>query len=347
MRAKSASRLIKILVLLILVAPVIFFQQTQAAELQNRRLALASSLIGVTTQHDISFNIVTPGNIGSFAFEYCENSPIILVACDPPSNLDVTAAALSAEVGETGFSVHPNTTANRLVISRGVALAGAGPVQYTFDDILNADTLGQQYMRIYTYPTDDGTGPETDSGAVAYALTSGIDVSTFVPPVLVFCVAVSITSSDCTNTVGSNINFGDFTPTETSYATTQMVAATNGVGGYSITVDGTTMTSGNNIIPQLSAGGGSSTGNSQFGLNLRNNATPNVGQNITGAGTGSVTAGYNIPNNFRFNDGDVVASSALSTDYNKYTVSYIVNINPAQEPGYYAATISYIALATF
>jgi hypothetical protein len=321
--------------------------KTEAADVTDRSVHLSSSTASATTSHEFEFTIATPGLIGSLAFEYCSNSPLDNVVCAPPSGFDISGAVLSTQTGETGFAVHANTTANRLVLTRPPAAAAAIPVQYLLDSVVNPDTPGTHYVRIYTYATDDATGLPTDRGGIAISLNSGVDVSTFVPPILEFCVAVAITSTNCTTTVGSNINFGTFESETTSFATTQMVAATNGVGGYSISVIGTTMTSGNNVIPALAAPSGSNAGTSQFGINLRNNANPNVGVNVTGLGSGAADASYNSPNNFMFADSDIVARSLLSTDYNKYTVSYIVNINPDQAPGFYATTISYVALASF
>lgn len=347
MRAISFSRTIKILVLLIMVVPVVFINQTRAAEVTSRRIALGTSTVSAVTTYDISFDIISVTDVGSIVLEICDNTPLETVPCTPSPGFDWNLATFSGQTGETGFSVHGNTTASRIVLGRAPAAPTPGPVSYSFTNVPNPSTLGTHYLRISTHITDDGTGAFTDRGGAAFSLNSGVDVSTFVPPFLEFCVGVAITSSDCSVVTGSNINFGNFSDASTAFATTQMVGATNGVGGYTVSVDGTTMTSGNNTIAALSGTGPSNTGVSQFGLNLRNNSSPNVGQNVTGLGSGAVRPNYNSVDNFRFNDGEQVAFSPLSTDYNKYTVSYIVNINTNQAPGVYATTISYIALATF
>jgi hypothetical protein len=107
------------------------------------------------------------------------------------------------------------------------------------------------------------------------------------------------------------------------------------------------MTSGNNTIQAMSSRGPSSQGTSQFGLNLRNNSNPNVGGDVTGVGTGAPTTEYSFSNQFKFVNGDTVAQSTLSSDYNKYTTSYIVNIDSNQPGGYYSTTLTYVAFASF
>ena len=348
MRMTFASRLRYILAPLLAV-PILFLgnYQVKAADLTNRRLITESSIISVVNIHTFSFNVISGTDIGSIDFEYCSNSPLDQEACTPPTGFDISAATLDSETGETGFSIHGNTTANRMVLSRAVATPTPGPVEYVFSNVTNPDTVGSHYVRIHTYITDDGTGPNTDRGGLAFTMNEQVNVSAFVPPVLRFCVAVTIPGADCTSAAGSNIDFGVLSENATSFGTTQMMAATNGFGGYNITVTGTTMTSGNNIITPLATRTSSSQGVQQFGMNLANNTNPNVGSPVTGVGTGSATLDYSIPNQYKFVSGDVVASSPLSTDYNKYTTSYITNIAPNQPAGYYSTTLTYIAFASF
>jgi hypothetical protein len=92
--------------------------------------------------------------------------------------------------------------------------------------------------------------------------------------------------------------------------------------------------------------GASVPGASQFGLNLVGNSTPNVGQNRTGGGTAVPTSGYGDPNKFKFENG-IIAATANSTNFNVFTVSYIVNVSNNQKPGIYSTTVTYIATAAF
>jgi hypothetical protein len=88
-------------------------------------------------------------------------------------------------------------------------------------------------------------------------------------------------------------------------------------------------------------------GTSQFGMNLRANASPAIGADPVGPGIAAVAAAYNTPDQYRFRAGDVVASSTGPNDYRKFTVSYIANVDAAQPPGVYATTITFICLANF
>jgi hypothetical protein len=153
------------------------------------------------------------------------------------------------------------------------------------------------------------------------------------------------------------VNLGTFSPVATNSGTSVMQASTNAGFGYVITLIGTTLTSGANTIPAMgtqslnSTGCAvsctSATGTSLFGSNVRDNATPNVGTNVTGTGTATGFGGYNTVDAFRFFSGDTVASVGGVTKANTFTNSYIVNVGGDQAAGVYTATMTYICTATF
>jgi len=336
--------------LIIVLAAVYTFApitRTSAADLLNRKITIGSSRPNETTTHSFNFNIMSSSAIGSIGFEYCENSPVFGTPCIPPPGLDVSGVSLTNQTGETGFSLHPNTTANRIVITRTSVAAVPQPAYYEFSNAVNPSTPQQTvFVRVSTFAANDATGSSTDSGAVVFYITSNLIVTGFVPPYLTFCTGVTV-ATDCSTTNGDFIGFGELSRTVPAAATSEFSGATNDPAGYNVAVYGNTMTSGNNVIPALFSNGGSTAGTSQYGLNLRQNSAPSVGQNPTGFGTAVATPNYAIPNSFRFVSTETLASSALPTQFNKFTVSYIVNVSANQDPGIYATTMTYIATAAF
>ncbi len=115
------------------------------------------------------------------------------------------------------------------------------------------------------------------------------------------------------------------------------MVGTNAPFGYVVSTTGNTLTSGNNVIAGMSTQGPSQAGQSQFGINLRDNNSPDVGADPSG-GSGNPTANYNVVNRFKFGNNDVIASHSFVSDNEKYTVSYIVNIDSAQPIGIYNTT---------
>lgn len=339
--------LILFLALVLCSAAVITPVLTLAAPLDSRSLRLENIDPGAVTTHTFTFTHGTTGTpVGSVMFEYC-TSPLMQITCVTPSGMDATSATLSNQTGEIGYSVL-STQANQIILTRNpAALPTSNPSSYTFENVSNPTGQFQTfYVRITTYENIDATGTAIDFSAVANATVGKIFISSKVPPYLKFCVGISL-SDDCSSADESVVDLGTLSPTEASSGESQMIAATNAEFGVAIAVYGTTMTSGNNTIPALALPTLSAPGNAQFGMNLRDNSDPNVGQEPTGAGIANPTAQYNIPNRYVFDSGSVVATSPNVTDTRKFTSSYIVNISPSQPPGVYTSTLTYICTATF
>ncbi len=331
---------------LITATPLLWFNIVSASSLTGRSVRIRSSSPGATTNHLFSFTFPSTTSIGSLSFEYCSNSPQIGAPCVAPVGLDASGVVLDSQTGEVGFSKDGSSTANRIVLTRLPGLTSAIPATYNFSNIINQSTPNSTaYVRIASYSSSDGTGATVDDGAVAYSTASPLNVSGFVPPYLSFCVGV-VVAIDCSNATGTRLNFGELSTKEPRYLSSQFSVATNDPTGYVTSVIGTTMTSGNNVIPALAVPLPSQAGVSQFGMNLRANSVPPIGANPAGIGTGVVASNYANPNHFFFKNG-AMASSPLPSNYTAFTVSYIVNVNQTQPPGIYTTTLTYVASVAF
>lgn len=319
-----------------------------AAIIQDRSVVVASGTVSAVTTEDIRFTLPSPDNVGSLVLEYCSNLPWIGYICTAPTGFDASGATIDSQIGNTGFSVDSaHTTANRLVLTRSAAPVANIPNEFILGNTINPSTPGSVvYIRISSQASTDGTGPTIDTGAVAFAVQNVFNVNAFVPPFLKLCVGITV-APDCSSMVGDSIDLGELSSTVANKGQSQYATATNDPSGYVIFALGTTMTSGNNTIPSLSAPAASFPGTGQFGINLRANLIPAVGQDPVGVGTGTPTPNYNIPNRFVFNDGDSITSASLPSDYNRMTVSYLVNVPKNQPSGIYATTITYVATVQF
>jgi hypothetical protein len=265
-----------------------------------------------------------------------------------PVGLDVSAANLVSQSGNTGFSIDPaDGSANQIVLSRSATPGIATASEYVFNNVTNPSTPGQSvFIKISTHASQDGSGSNEDTGAVAFAVESIFNVGAYVPPFLKLCVGLTV-APDCSSFSGDSIDLGVLSTTTANAGQSQFATATNDPNGYVVYALGTTMTSGNNVIQSLAAPAASFPGTDQFGINLRANLIPAIGQDPIGLGTGVPEPDYNIPNRFTYNDGDAIASSPLTTNYNRMTVSYIVNVPKGQAPGVYSTTITYVATVQF
>lgn len=336
-------------VLVSLVALVVTVSLTHAdgLQLQNRSLKLSDSTAGVTTNYSFSFRPPSLESIQTIVLQLCSNDPFAGTPCTAPTGLDVSGASLTDQTGDIGFTISPSTTANELVLSRAPFASNGGQDTYGFSNIVNPSQNGSYYVRIQTFPDSDTSNPATYYGGIAFAINDSVSVHVVVPPYLLFCTGVVITGTNCNNAQGDYVDFGELSSRQAAVGTSQMVAASNAIDGYNIRVSGVTMTSGIHVIPALTGDDVSRPGVSQFGMNLRANSSPSGGTDVAGPGNGAPTNGYGQVNFFRFNDGDVVASSNTPDDARKYTAMYVVNVDKSQDPGVYVSTVTYIALGSF
>ncbi len=333
---------------LVILANVVGVPHVFSAELQNRSLVMSDNAAAANNvTYQASFTVASSGTIGSIELAFCSNDPFVEDPCTAPSGFNALAAQLTSQSGETGFSIAGNSTVNDLILTRAPVTASAVPVSYTFTHMTNPGTTGSYFLRILTYASTDASGVPTDTAGLAFSIANNVSLTATVPPFLLLCVGTAITDYDCSTATGSYIDFGDFSADTTSAGNTQIVVATNAQNGYNMWVTGTTLTSGNNTIPPMTATGASATGTSQFGLNLVANTLPEEGANEQGPGSGHVLAPYNQANKFRFVPGEKIISAPGPDDYRKYIVSYIVNVARNQSPGVYTSTLTYLATATF
>ena len=349
----STHRIVLVLLTVLLcigAVPFAYVKTHAAPYVENRALTLSDSRsLHSPTNYQLSFSFPASVTVGTIVLQICDESPLPNTTCTTPSGFSAASATFVTQTGETGF-VYDNSlsSANKMVITRAPAMTTATNVSYLFGNITNPDDIRTYYARIYTYPTADETGPANYEGGIAFAINNYVPIEAEVPPYLLFCVAESIPQYNCSSASGEFIDFGELSKTQTKAATHQLLVATNAPYGLGITTSGTTMTAGNNVIPALASPTGSITGQSQFGMNFRDNGSPDVGLEPVGPGTGvAVSPNYNIPNQFTFNNGDVVASSSGTTDLYRLTGSMVVNVNGSQPPGVYSTTILYICLANF
>ena len=316
-----------------------------AAGLSPRSVQLGSSQAGVTTTYKVALTTATTSIIGSIGIQYCT---IATGACTTPPGLLTTSATLTGQSGVSGFSMNSGVNGAPFVSNGTVPSVPAGTlVTLNLGGLVNPSATNTSFfIRVTTFSGTDGATGVVDKGTVAVSTAQEVQLTGITPEILIFCVGTTVTTN-CNSMTGSIIDFGDFSPQSTSAGTSVMQASTNASGGYSITVNGTTLASGVNTIPALAAQTPSTAGTGQFGLNLRSNATPTFGADPTGAGSGVFTGTYGAPNQYRFNSGDPVATAALPTNANTFTSSYIVNIGGSQAAGVYTSTMTYIATANF
>lgn len=95
----------------------------------------------------------------------------------------------------------------------------------------------------------------------------------------------------------------------------------------------------------------------EFGINLVDNTSPDIGANLSNDpdGTfadGKVSTGYSTPDQFKYNVGDIIAESPGTAGNQgigktNYTISYIAKIKTITPAGFYSMSHDFVVVPTF
>ncbi len=130
-----------------------------------------------------------------------------------------------------------------------------------------------------------------------------------------------------------------------NYLSSGYVVVMNGV------TPGTVTGAAYNLAP-LATPTSSQMGVEQFGVNVVDNASPDVGANPSQVpdvtfGFGSAANGYDTADLFKFVDGDTIAFSNKSSGQTTYALSIIANVSRSTPSGQYGGRINLQVIPTF
>jgi hypothetical protein len=156
---------------------------------------------------------------------------------------------------------------------------------------------------------------------------------------------------EVTTTSGAN-NLGVLDTGATATATGTITVRSYLSSGYVIAITGRTPTNGTHSMIPLIAPTLPTPGTEQFGINLVDNSSPDVGANPeqvpeSSFSFGNVKPNYNQENEFMYISGDPVAYSNTSSGQTKYTMSMILNISNATPGGAYKGDFSAVVVPVF
>ncbi len=137
------------------------------------------------------------------------------------------------------------------------------------------------------------------------------------------------------------LNFGGLSTSVTTTATAQFSVLNYTAYGYSVTMLGTPPTNGSHTLSALSSNSNSIVGQEQFGMNLKDNSSPDVGAEAVQVPSGSFSYGvaasnYDTINSFRYVSGEPIANAPKSSGQTDFTISYIINTSNNTPGGVYS-----------
>ncbi|HQV64630.1 MAG TPA: hypothetical protein PKZ56_00105 [Candidatus Paceibacterota bacterium] len=327
----------------------LFPMTSYAASLTALSDSISSLKTSTVSNHDILFT--TPTGIAAsanvtltFQSDYSIAAALDYTDIDVlDDGVNVTLAA--APSGATWGAVR--TSATVITLTNGSSAVAAGSVvRIKIGTNATSQSTG---VRQITNPTTTGTKTVTiaggfgDTGTISSQIVSDdtVAVSATVPQSISFALSAN------------SISFGTLDSGAARYADTgtgsasdtvahTLAVATNGTSGYTVTVQGATLTSGGNTITAVGASPAvSSVGSEQFGIY----ATKAGGTNAT------IDPTYATASSFGY-DATAATATTFSTGTSAtatetYSLHYIANIAALTEAGSYSTNLTYVATANF
>ncbi|MAQ77313.1 hypothetical protein CL684_02195 [Candidatus Campbellbacteria bacterium] len=308
----------------------------EAAALTTLSNNMSRQKVGENSSHDIDFtipNAISAGGTILITFPTFDFSSVVTG--------DVTATGSpTVTLGGT------NNTEVTLSYASGQA-AGAINVTIADTNALNPSASGNEVITVEVDTDNDSTVDDSGEITVPILEDDQIVVKAKVDQVLFFDVR-DATGGDDDNMV----DFGTLTAGTLRYATdaaggtgtptasAELEAGTNASSGYTIAVEGSTLTSGSDTIDAIaSATTTPSTAAEQFGFTV-----------ATGAGSdhGTIDANY-AGGNYFLDDGNVdeVVSRTTPAAQSTYDITYVANALTSTPAGNYETALTYTMTANF
>lgn len=292
----------------------------------------SSDTIVITFPSDFNFSSKT---IGSVSFTHG--------ASTGAETTETLAASASATAWGAVFSGTQNRVLTLTAPTDGVGaatLAASDKIIITYDSTnsTNASTPG-------TYVIDiAGTFGDTGSISVTLVSDDTVSVSATVQQSISFAISTSTIyfgnlSSGSAKYASSTNSSGDSSETVAH----TLAVSTNAPSGYTMTVQGQTLTSSQNAADTISAIGStaaaSSAGTEQFGIKVT--ASGGTGSSIDATYSGNY--GYDATATTT----STMATGSGATNTTTYSLRYLGNIAGTTEAGTYTASLVYVATANF
>lgn len=149
-----------------------------------------------------------------------------------------------------------------------------------------------------------------------------------------------------------SIDFGLLSPSATKTGVSSFSVLNYTSYGYVVQTVGYPLMHGSHALAGIATPSLSQPGVEQFGINLKDNSSPDIGAEAvqvpdSSFSTGVAANGYDTPDMFAYTPGDVIASASQSSGRTDYTVSYIANMSITTPGGVYTGAHTLVVTGTY
>jgi hypothetical protein len=332
-------------------------REAMATSLTNLSDTITNLTTGALANHTIIFTApsgVPIGGVITLTFNNSTSIPSGLNYADMDLEDNGAQMTLSNVPGTAIWGASVNTGTKTITFTNGtVAIPSGDTITILIGTNATYGATGVNQITNGSLGTTTlsiaGSSGFNDTGVMSMAIVSNdvVSVSAQVLSTLSFNVSSNAIYFGILKSSGSScwaLSGGDpgnvTCPQTTEAEAFNMTAATNGTSGYTVTVQGPTLTSGTNTIAPLTTATAPIVGTEQFGIRINSSG-----------GTGTVPALYGTPGEYAYTatatTPATVASAPSSTLTTTYSVRYMANISPATKAGSYTANHTYVITGNF
>jgi len=332
-----------------------FVRTAQAAAITSASDTMSSVKAVTASSHKIKFTtptgagdstdtiIITFPSTGTTPFNFTSKTISTVTFTHGASTGLESTETLAATPSATAWGAVFSGTQNRILTLTaptdgiGTAVVAASDkiiITYDSTNSINPSTDASPYTIAIS-----GTFGDTGNITVAIITNDQVSVSATVSQALSFSISTNSIGFGTLSSSAARYANAAGTGSATEVEAHTLVAGTNSGSGYTITVNGNTLTYSSFTINAIgTTNTASSPGSEQFGLRMT----------ATG-GTGTVSAPYAAAgfalDTAAFPD-EVASATGVSAD-TTYSVRYLANIASNTEAGSYTATLTYVATGNF
>lgn len=316
-----------------------------AAALTHLSDTQTNQTMGALSSHAITY--VTPSgiNAASTTLLSFNNATVIAGLTTPDIALSVNGVAQTVTVGAAGASTWGFAfTASTVTIT---AQTSGTPAAASSSILIKIGTAAGGTNRITNYASATTTlltiaGTTADTGVIALPVITNsiVNITATVSPTISFTIDTNA------------LQFGTLSSAAARWATSTaggsgadvsgniLTIATNSTSGFSITLQGSTLTASSGTIAAANPVASSTVGTPQFGLYA-----------VETGGTATTTPSYAGVGTYFFgassSTASILGSGTAPTATATYAIHYIANISALTPAGSYATNLTYIATPQF
>jgi hypothetical protein len=332
------------------IAPV-FQQKAMAASLTSLSDTQSTIKDSTASNHDIIFTSPTGVGSGGIITLTWDNSTSI------NASLDYTDIDVLDDGGQITLAAAPSgatagvvrTSATVITFTNGTSvIAGGSVIRFKIGTNATNQSTGVRQITNGSAGTTTLTiaGSFGDTGTISTPIIADdtVNITATVNQTITFTVSDNTIGFGTLTTANARYATGDTNGTTSDTAAHTLAVATNAANGYTVSLQGATLTSGANSIDAIgAASAASSPASEQFGIyatkaggvnatittRYNDNATPKFAYNATGSTS------------------DTLATGTSATNTETYSIHYIANIAGVTEAGSYATNITYVGTGNF